>query len=410
MSILRVANVQFNASGTRRIDYDSVADDGIIKVSAAAVKLPVGDNASRPASQAGMIRYNSDTGYVEFGSAAGWVAVASNAAFDVANAAFASQNADYSSSNAAYGTANAAYGFSNSAYASINSNWTVTNTVYGVANAAFASANLVYANANTRLANATGTLAGALTTTGTITANSYLYVTPSDGINEGGEIQLLGAGSYTGWSIDSYMNAYRVFAKTGVAQANLHFFHGSGGTVKMGVNRTDPTYTLDVAGTINASSRGITTSSMPAGCVLQVQHMNYDSNFYINNLANSGNGQDASGWSLSITPTSATSKILVMVQATVMLSCDGRTRLKRNGTIVRDHVTGSNRNASSEWLDDVHGAFVGCYLDSPATTSTVTYQINLYATGCGSEAYVNRSTTGSADNAFSGLTLMEIAQ
>ena len=143
MSILRVANVQFNASGTRRIDYDSVADDGIIKVSAAAVKLPVGDNASRPASQAGMIRYNSDTGYMEFGGSTNWVAVASNVAFDIANAAYTMANVAYNAQNVDYTLSNTAFGVANAAFAAINSNFTVTNTVYGVANAAFASANNV---------------------------------------------------------------------------------------------------------------------------------------------------------------------------------------------------------------------------------------------------------------------------
>jgi len=134
MSILRVANVQFNASGTRRIDYDSVADDGIIKVSAAAIRLPVGDTASRPNSQAGMIRYNSDTGYVEFGGNTNWIPVASNAAFNVANAAFASANNVAPQVTPAFLTAN-------NAYASINSNWTVTNAIYGIANTSLTTSN-----------------------------------------------------------------------------------------------------------------------------------------------------------------------------------------------------------------------------------------------------------------------------
>ena len=108
--------------------------------------------------------------------------------------------------------------------------------------------------ANTKLANATGTLAGSLTTTGSIQANSYVYVTAVDGTgNEGGEIQLSGAGTYTSWSIDAYQNNYRVFARTGSTVSNVNFFHAVGGSVRMGVNKTDPLYTVDVSGDVNIS-------------------------------------------------------------------------------------------------------------------------------------------------------------
>jgi hypothetical protein len=148
MSILRVANVQFNASGTRRIDYDATNDDGIIKISADAIKLPVGDTASRPNSQAGMIRYNSDTGYVEFGSASAWTAVASNGAYDVANAAFNmanvaynAQNVDYTLSNTAFSVANAAFGKANVALTGV-----VPVANGGTGLSSLASASIPYGN------------------------------------------------------------------------------------------------------------------------------------------------------------------------------------------------------------------------------------------------------------------------
>ena len=55
--------------------------------------------------------------------------------------------------------------------------------------------------ANTKLPNGSVTLAGSLNATGTLTANSYVYITAIDGTgNEGGEIQLSGAGTFTAWS------------------------------------------------------------------------------------------------------------------------------------------------------------------------------------------------------------------
>ena len=150
MSIIRVANVQFNASGTRRIDYDATADDGIIKISAEAVRFPVGSNGTRPPSEPGLIRYNSDVGYMEFGGPTKWIQVASNSVYDVANLAFAAANVAYNASNVSSNNTNSfqgqitsSYNTVNAAYAASNSNFTVTNTVYGVANAAFASANNV---------------------------------------------------------------------------------------------------------------------------------------------------------------------------------------------------------------------------------------------------------------------------
>ena len=124
---------------------------------------------------------------------------------------------------------------------------------YSQANTVFVVANAAYANANTKLANTTGTLAGALTTTGSITSNGYVYVTASDGTNEGGEIQLSGAGNYAGWALDAYQNNYRTFVRTGSTLANVTYFHALGGSVRMGINKTDPLYTLDVSGDVNAS-------------------------------------------------------------------------------------------------------------------------------------------------------------
>jgi hypothetical protein len=116
------------------------------------------------------------------------------------------------------------------------------------------NADLTAANswANTKLANTTTTLAGSLTTTGTVTANGYVYITPVGG-EEGGEIQLQSTGSNVSWSIDSYQNNFRVFARSGTTVSNLNFFHATGGSIRLGVNKTDPNYAVDVSGDVNIS-------------------------------------------------------------------------------------------------------------------------------------------------------------
>ena len=192
--------------------------------------------------------------------------VTSNLSLGGANAinwitsAYNSSNADYVVSNSAFGVANAAYGQGNTTSASLSSNWTVTNTVYGVANAAYGAANNVgpqiapafntanaaynqnnvafgvanagFGKANTALQNTSGTLAGSLSTTGTVTSNAYVYVTALDGGQEGGEIQLSGAGNYAGWTLDAYQNNHRIFVRTGSTLANINYFHALGGDRK----------------------------------------------------------------------------------------------------------------------------------------------------------------------------------
>jgi hypothetical protein len=73
MSILKVANVHFDTAGSNRLDY---LGDFIIRASSnGAVKLPVGNTAGRPTEEAGLIRYNSETGSFEGRNNSAWGAI-----------------------------------------------------------------------------------------------------------------------------------------------------------------------------------------------------------------------------------------------------------------------------------------------------------------------------------------------
>lgn len=74
MSILRVANVHFDSAGTNRIDY--VGSDSILRFSSGALRLPIGGTSGRPTAEAGLIRYNTDTGNFEGRNATAWGAIA----------------------------------------------------------------------------------------------------------------------------------------------------------------------------------------------------------------------------------------------------------------------------------------------------------------------------------------------
>ena len=118
------------------------------------------------------------------------------------------------------------------------------------------------------------------------------------------------------------------------------------------------------------------------------------------------------GMTVSITPTSNTSKILVHCFASV--NQDGGVmaalyRLARDGTgILVGDAAGSRTSASSGPHDDgdTKAAFV--ILDSPATTSAVTYTYQARGATGNATIYLNRSKTdtNAADNIRSASTII----
>jgi hypothetical protein len=127
---------------------------------------------------------------------------------------------------------------------------------------------------------------------------------------------------------------------------------------------------------------------------------------------------DITGLSVSITPSSANSKILVYAY----VSCGGdstnpvRLRLFRGATNVPTGASPSSRIACT-FITGVGGSdrfqdtVPLMYLDSPATTSPVTYKIS---GNCQSNWYVNRSIVDGDDNtksrATSNIIVQEILQ
>ena len=129
---------------------------------------------------------------------------------------------------------------------------------------------------------------------------------------------------------------------------------------------------------------------------------------------------DVTGLSVSITPTSATSKILVMAQVSAMGTVGAALGF---GQIVRD--------ATAIGIGDASGSRVQCtfvipfaaltaalptetpiFLDSPATTSATTYKIQIRSENTNT-IYVNRSEQDGNNVAggrpISTITVMEIS-
>ena len=130
---------------------------------------------------------------------------------------------------------------------------------------------------------------------------------------------------------------------------------------------------------------------------------------------------DITGLTASITPSSTSSKILVLVQLKLShlgASHINLTRLLRDSTPINvGDVAGSRSPSSSQSLlnftadgNMVHDIGMS-FLDSPATTSSTPYKIQL--TQSGGTTYINRSAVDS-DSALYGrlastITLMEVA-
>jgi len=115
---------------------------------------------------------------------------------------------------------------------------------------------------------------------------------------------------------------------------------------------------------------------------------------------------DITGLSVSITPTSNTSKVLVFyaVQALGLNGINiGALNLVRDSTnILVADAAGSRIQASNiigAAVADNPGTQTNVYLDSPATTSATTYKIQIRTAGAGT-IYVNRTITDTNSGDF----------
>ena len=151
----------------------------------------------------------------------------------------------------------------------------------------------------------------------------------------------------------------------------------------------------------------LTTTSPKAGNVIQVVSTTYGTQDTV-----ASTSYTDTGLLLAITPTSATSKILIIISAALRTSRGTNDFTAAGGRITRAGTTifTSDRmlaiTAATGAGSDiaVHGQCSLVYLDSPSTTSSTTYrlQIKNSTTANSASAFLNESATSS-------ITLMEIA-
>lgn len=154
----------------------------------------------------------------------------------------------------------------------------------------------------------------------------------------------------------------------------------------------------------------VAREDLPAGSVLQV--VQYSSSTQVTNTSNT-TWVDV-GLSGAITPLSATSKIMVAYNLQACNRTPGlgeMFRIKRAGSVVFTQQQFSQ--VGDVGMNETNG-FGGmsylAYLDSPSTTSSVTYSAEVkHRTGNTGTFIINDPTGSNATPIYSFLTLMEIA-
>ena len=185
---------------------------------------------------------------------------------------------------------------------------------------------------------------------------------------------------------------------------------------------TSPVLTTPNLGTpstlVLTNATGLAAAAMPAGSVVQVVSTTKTDTF----TTTSTSYIDVTGLSVSITPSSVSNKILVLSSISLQAhnAAGGGAILLRNSTAIGQAGSASSRRISSfsglGFTGDAAGELLimpnvtGTYLDSPSSTSSVTYKVQVV--GPGGNIWVNRQETDTDDTdhtrTVSTITVMEI--
>jgi hypothetical protein len=261
------------------------------------------------------------------------------------------------------------------------------------------------------IANSSGVGIGTLTPQDKLTVLGKIQVQQDSGSSN--RIVLRGQpGSSYRWNIDNYSssNNFRIFREDDVTNAN---------GLEMVKVDTSGNLQLSQANTsvLNSSGRKILNQT---GSILQVVQTIKTDTFY---SATAETWYDVTGMSASITPSSTSSRILVCVNLGKVCGLNNNTfRVTRNGTVANvGDAAGSRQQAqfgdSNQGRDSNHtGSLAYTYIDSPATTSSITYQLSVRAEVISSQGFgLNRTyndtdgTSGYNSRCASTIVLMEIA-
>lgn len=162
---------------------------------------------------------------------------------------------------------------------------------------------------------------------------------------------------------------------------------------------------------ILSGDTGVPASGMPTGSVIQTVSTTKTDSF----STNSTSFTDVTGLYVTITPSSATSKILITASVSYSSNPDDvLIRLVRDSTAIAVGTSGASYNGLNQINGNApnrYGMNTGstCYLDSPATASAITYKIQMMSVNGGAAyGYVNRRGESTNYGGTSTITVMEI--
>jgi len=169
-------------------------------------------------------------------------------------------------------------------------------------------------------------------------------------------------------------------------------------------------YIVSMSSSKLTGTQTIPKATLPTGSVLQVVSTAKTDAF----STSSGTFVDITGMSVSITPTASSSKIMVFCSLPVVgpdTSSGVGFALNRNGTLINQSTAGTSQNGVAVvfWAStSIYGGTSFNYLDSPATTSALTYKIQML-TSSSTTCYINRRNVDTYFGASCTITVMEIA-
>jgi hypothetical protein len=197
--------------------------------------------------------------------------------------------------------------------------------------------------------------------------------------------------------------------------ANLILNGSTSGSVTLSSPAVSGTTTLTLPTTSGTVLTNGTNTNFPAGSVLQVVSA------VKTDTASSQSATFSDIVTVSITPTSASSKILILASTNIGISDAGlraMTRLTRDSTTIFIGDSAGSRERAS-WQGGVYSlnssqSINHTFLDSPATTSAITYKLQFRSelTNSNYTVWVNRTNTDSDGTTYgrgaTSITVMEI--
>jgi len=178
----------------------------------------------------------------------------------------------------------------------------------------------------------------------------------------------------------------------------------------MAITRLGPNQSVNLAsnvtGTLPAANGGTGATSFTAGKVLQVQSTLNGNDF----STTSASFTDVTGMSLTITPSATSSKILLLCNTNTYQNTNQaywamrwERAISGGATTTFGNSTYGQSFARSAQDHDFWGGVGMTYLDSPSTTSEITYQVQASTTGSGT---INISVNSTNQN---NIIALEIA-